>query len=278
MDFDRISAIYDREIVPIWGYPFSRLLFQQIPQTITGTVMEMGCSTGYLAVELAQRVQGKGRILALASSLDMIEIAFQRGEEVVREGKVFFQHHDLKTFRFAEGVFDLIFSNLGLYYLTDLESVLSETLRMLKPQGQAFFTFPMRGSFEDIFKHIVTCAENNNELEVARQIQLHQLEFPSPEEMLFLFHRVGFDDAALRLAPFEMMFRDGAALLESAFFRHHFLLEWQPHFRHLSAEEFVRELQDLFDVYRQGRDLKLLVRAGCISCSKPKSFPDERDL
>lgn len=269
MDFDRVSSIYDQEMVPIWGYPFSRLIFRQIPATLSGNVMEIGCSTGYLAVELAQRLHGKGRILALASSLDMIEMAFQRGEQVVREGKVFFQHHDLKTFRFATGVFDLIFSNLGLYYLPEVEPILSETLRMLKPNGRAFFTLPMRGSFAQILQQIAVCTDTLNESEVTRQILLDQMSCPSPEETLYLFHRTGFDDATVHLAPFEMIFSDGTALIESAFFRHHFLFEWRPYLKSVSFEKLLKELVDLFDVYRQGQEIKLHVRAGCISCSKP---------
>lgn len=268
MDFDRVSSIYDREIVPIWGYPFSRLLLKYVPATLNGTVMEIGCSTGYVSLELAKRLQGKGRIVALSSSMDMTEIAFRKGEDVVREGKVFFQHHNLKSFRFADGVFDLICSNLGLHYLDELETTLLESVRLLKPGGRAFFTLPMRGSFEELLSHIATCTENLGEMELTRQVLMHQVRFPAPEEFLYVLRRAGYDHVSLHLQPFQMIFPDGLSLLSSPFFRHHFLLEWRSFLQNMSFDTLLSELGDLLDVYRQGQEIKLWVRAGCFECTK----------
>lgn len=268
MDFDRVSNIYDREIVPIWGYPFSRLLLKHLPDVLQGTVMEVGCSTGYLSIELAQRLQGNARIVALSPSMEMVEQAFQKGEDVIREGKVYFQHHNLKSFRFADGVFELIYSNLGLHYLEDPEAMLVNSVRLLKPGGRAFFTLPIRGSFEELLSHIATCTENLQEMELTRQVLMHQVRFPAPEEFLYLLRKAGYDDVALHLQPFDMIFPDGHSLLTSAFFRHHFLLEWRAHLTQLPFDTLLSELADLLDVYRQGQEIKLSVRAGCFECTK----------
>lgn len=273
MDFERVSSIYDEEIVPIWGKPFSQLLVQKLPLTLSGTVLEIGCGTGYLAIELAQRLAESARLIALESSMGMIEKAFERGEQVVREGKILFQRHKLDHFHFADGVIDLIYSNLGLFYLPDPDNFLPRLLRLLKPGAPCVFTLPMRGSFTNLLHVISTTMEQLGEYELVRQIEFHKLRFPTPQEALFLLQRSGFDYATveLELSPFQMIFPDSEALLESAFFRHHFLLEWRSFLKNLSFEQFVGELRDVVDVYREGSDVKLWVRAGCINCRKPKN-------
>ncbi len=269
MDFDRISSIYDREIVPVWGRPFSQLLVQKLPNPLTGTVVEVGCGTGYLTIELAQRLADKARLIALEPSLEMIEIAFEQGEQVVREGKVLFQRHSLNDFQFADGVLDLIFSNLGLFYIAEPDHFLFKLLRLLKPGAPGVFTLPMRGSFENLFSVLSTTIERLDERELLRQLKFQRLGFPSPEEALFLLQRSGFGDVSLELHPFQMIFSDAAALLESAFFRHHFLLEWRPFLQKIDFQELLAELRDVIDVYRAGEDVKLWVRAGCLQCHRP---------
>jgi SAM-dependent methyltransferase len=268
MDLDRISNIYDEEIVPVWGRPFSLLLKQLLPPVLTGTVLEVGCGSGYLTVELSERLDEKGRIIAIEPYREMLEIAFRRCEQAISQKKVFFQHHDLGKLHFADGVINLIYSNLGLFYVGDPAAILMEWLRILRSGGRAYFTLPLRGSFREFFDPVCEYLLQQGERELVRQIQIFELQIPSHEEALYLFRRVGFEDVSISLSPFQMIFADGYSLLTSPFIRYHFIEEWRHYLRFMTMPQLLDQLQTLFDWRKSTGKISFVVKAGCLQGSR----------
>jgi len=268
MDLDRVGIVYDQEIVPIWGRPFSDLLRKYMPLPLTGTVLEVGCSSGYLSIELANFLAENSRIIALEPFQELLDIAFHKREDVILQKKVFFQHHFLETFRFADGVFSSIFSNLALFYVENPDHLLRELLRLLKPKGKSYFTLPLRGSFQSFFSTVKQHVLLRGEDEVAQQIDLLELGFPTPEEVLHLFNHAGFAELSLNVAPFQMIFEDTDLLIDSPFIRSHFIDEWKPYLKELSPEQFCLELKILFNEQKQSNKLALAIQAGCVQAAK----------
>lgn len=269
MDFDRVSAMYDTEIVPFWGRPFSQLLRSELPAALEGSILEIGCATGYLAIELAPALTERSRIIALEPSHDMLELAFANGQSFVRSKKIFFQNHDLQqTFRFTDDVFDLAYSNLGLYYRPSAERMLSEVLRVLQPGAKGFFTLPLRGTFDGFFQPILTYLEDCQEFELVKRIQMDGVRYPTPEEALYLLRSVGFDEVELKIHRFKMIFEDGQSLFQSPFIRYNFLEEWAFYLHRYPLGQLLPRWIELFDLLRQEQHIELAVEAGCLIATK----------
>lgn len=268
MNFDRVSSFYDEEIVPVWGQPFAQILLRELSTPLRGSLLELGAGTGYLARHLVPYLERKGRIIALEPFHEMLEVARERAEEAIRQKKLFFQHHELEHLRFADGVFDLVYSNLGLYYIEHPDNILYEVLRVLKPSCKGFFTLPLRGSFTDFFGPVQTYLQEVQEFEVVEQMELRSMLFRSPEQALYLLRSVGFEVVDLRIHRFKMLFEDAHKLFQSAFIRYNFLEEWKPYLRFLSLEQMVHELTELFEMMRNNKTIEFAVQAGCLIGTK----------
>ena len=98
-------------------------------------VLDVGCGTGTLAIELESRV-GAGNVRGIDASPEMIEVA---REKAARAGSdVDLQIALIEALPFADACFDLVTSSLMLHHLPgDLKRKgLAQIRRVLKPGGR----------------------------------------------------------------------------------------------------------------------------------------------
>ncbi len=102
------------------------------------TSLELGCGTGFFALNLAQAgVLATDGIAVTDISPGMVEVAQRNatglGFEV--EGRV----ADAERLPFDDASFDLVFGHAVLHHIPDVEQSLREVLRVLKPGGRFVF-------------------------------------------------------------------------------------------------------------------------------------------
>ncbi|GAB5469638.1 MAG: hypothetical protein Kilf2KO_26680 [Rhodospirillales bacterium] len=99
------------------------------------SVLDLGCGTGDLTVDLAKRVGLTGKVVGLDPDRDRLALAaltvpkFLTGLHF-RSGK----GEDLSTF--ASDSFDLVYSNYVFHWIADKERLMQEVHRCLKPGGR----------------------------------------------------------------------------------------------------------------------------------------------
>lgn len=105
---------------------------------LTGTVLDIGCGTGFLTTELLAWA-GEKHMLALDIALPMLQTT--RGK-LADAGNVMYLCADAERLPVAEHAVDHVVSNLALQWCRDLETVFTDIRRVLKPGCQlAFSTF-----------------------------------------------------------------------------------------------------------------------------------------
>ncbi|MCB9640890.1 MAG: methyltransferase domain-containing protein [Myxococcales bacterium] len=275
MDFERVAALYDRDIWPLWSGPFAQLLLREIPPQLEQPILEVFCNSGELSLVLLERLVGKARLIAIDPVQDLLDFAREKTAHYIRQQRVFYHHSELfDRFRLPDDLFGLSCSNLGLFYADPPDTMIEEMFRTLQPGGTVILTLPLRGSFLDLFGPTRTFLEQIGEEEAIRQLDMHEMQYRLPEQAMYLLHKVGFERVNLRRQSFRLFFDDAKSMLEHAFIRRGFLDLLLPVLRRHEREPVILGLIQLFDMMRAGKPLELVVRAGCLLAQKPQVEED----
>jgi malonyl-CoA O-methyltransferase len=157
--FASAAAAYDQ--VAVLQQEVGRRLLQRLdlvriqPQRI----LDLGSGTGQCIPEVTARYK-KAQLVALDIALPMLQQARKRGRWRRRPWCVC---GDAESLPFADGSFDLVFSNLMLQWCVELEVAFAELQRVLRPGGLLMFTSfgpdtlrELRGSWQqvDAYSHV----------------------------------------------------------------------------------------------------------------------------
>jgi demethylmenaquinone methyltransferase/2-methoxy-6-polyprenyl-1,4-benzoquinol methylase len=103
-------------------------------------ILDLGCGTGDLALNIAWLAAGETEITGLDYSLPMLERAKIKAEKAGAGGKVTFIHGEATSIPFPDGHFDAVGISFAFRNLTYQNPVrplhLAEVLRVLKPGGK----------------------------------------------------------------------------------------------------------------------------------------------
>lgn len=93
-------------------------------------ILELGCGNGIFTRDLLEAVKPEGRIVGLDSSEAILNMA----DHNCPEGE--FVLGDAQNLPFEDATFDAVVAAQLFCFLEDVDRALSETLRVLKPQGR----------------------------------------------------------------------------------------------------------------------------------------------
>ena len=115
-------------------------------------VLDVGCGTGTLAIELKSKV-GSGSVQGIDASPEMIAVAHAKSAKASVD--VDFRVALIESLPFPDGSFDLVTSSLMLHHLPeDLQRRgLAEVRRVLKPEGR-FMAMDLRAPGHSPLDHL----------------------------------------------------------------------------------------------------------------------------
>lgn len=137
--FDRAAADYDRAAVlqrEVGARLVERLDYVRLTPR---RILDLGSGTGTVSAALARRYP-RARILQMDVSLSMLRHARGRNRLRTWLGGMQFTAGDAERLPLAAGSFDLVLSNLAIQWCNDLEAVMAELRRVLRPGGLVMFT------------------------------------------------------------------------------------------------------------------------------------------
>lgn len=154
-----------------------------------GDALDLGCGDGSLTPIL---LDAAGPARWTGVDLEAREVAFAAGAGWYR-GVAAASAEDLP---FGDRAFDLVFANSALEHMSDLESVLAEIARTLRPGGRLVFTVPASTFHEVLLWPRLLRAVGGRRV-AERYLahldrRLHHLRYPSEEEWRTALARHGF--------------------------------------------------------------------------------------
>lgn len=144
-------------------------------------VLDLGCGTGHLTAQIAER---GAEIIGLDASASMIAQARQNYP------KLRFVLADARSFRFDDP-FDAVFSNAALHWVREADAVIASVAAALKPGGRFIFEMGAKGNNARVLKALTAVLE---EAGYAAKIPWF---FPSAAEYATLLEQQGFEVQSL---------------------------------------------------------------------------------
>ena len=125
MDHRQVNAQFAAELLAAVGGP-------------VGDVLDLGTGTAQIPVVVCQQAPAC-RVMAMDSSIPMLEIARYNIEVGGVRDRVQLAHGDARRLPYADAMFDVVMSNSIVHHLDDPAPVFREAVRVTKPGGRLFF-------------------------------------------------------------------------------------------------------------------------------------------
>ena len=274
---EKLARIYDDEILPVWSRRFGRMVLRDLDLPDRCQVLDLAAATGYPAVDIIRRLGPGSRFIAIDSSSALLDVARTKVEEMGAKGVFFRSELPGTRLPFADDVYDLVVSNLGLTELDEPAAALADYARVTVPGGEVRATIPLEGTFQefhDIYREVLTKHDRNDTL--ARLDEHIAVSYPTVADCEGWLRAAGLGRGHVEVDRFTMLFRSSREFFFAP------VIEFGP----LSAWKDIagagQEMQDIFwyikeaiDAYFEGRAFAATVVAGCLVGRKPLSPEDE---
>lgn len=168
------STLYDKKHDFVAEY--GKGLLEFVPKNAGQAILDLGCGTGVLTVQLAELCN---KIVGVDSARSMINRAKQQFSNIE------FKVCDALALPF-ENEFDLVFSNAVFHWISDHDTLLKNIHKVLKPQGLLVCEFGARGNIAVI---------ENAFTKVCNSLGYHyepKFNFPTTEDFGELLESNGF--------------------------------------------------------------------------------------
>lgn len=127
-----IESLIDRDHFRIGLLPFTRKAFGMIPRLGEPAIVDIGCGSGVVTVELA--LLSNGRVVGVDIDQRMLERLKRRAEESGLQNRVEAVNCSMHELKFAVDSFDIVWSE-GSIFVIGFERGLAQWRRFLRPGG-----------------------------------------------------------------------------------------------------------------------------------------------
>ncbi|MCI0490117.1 MAG: class I SAM-dependent methyltransferase [Blastocatellia bacterium] len=149
-DEKELAYRYDLFITPDWRDRFDTLVNEQIEMPTEGRLLDVNCGTGAHALEMAERMGGKGEVISLDPEPQRIEIARAKAQ-VKKVREVSFEQCVTSALPFADDHFDAVIGDASMLPANEIDGLLTEMVRVARPGARIVLKMITHGSFDEFF-------------------------------------------------------------------------------------------------------------------------------
>ena len=224
-DFSAPHIVRAYDEVALWSALFGLFLLDEVPLG-GGTVLDVGCGTGFPLIELAERLGPDAQV----HGIDPWTAGLARAREKIADRgtrNVTVHEGSATTMKFADGTFDLIVSNLGINNFTDRAGAMRECRRVARAGATLALTTNLQGHMQEFYDVFRQTLESLDDREGLQRLSAHVEERATIASVIGLMEGAGFSVRRVEQRQAVMRFRDGRALLNHHFIKLGFLGAWK---------------------------------------------------
>jgi ubiquinone/menaquinone biosynthesis C-methylase UbiE len=262
---DKLAKIYDAEILPIWARRFGKLLLRDLALPPKAMVLDVGCGTGYPALEILSKMDGDGRIIAIDPSSPMLDEARNKAGRLAGKRIFFRSEAAAPKLVFADDVYDLVLCNASLDEFDEPERAVREFARVAKQGGRVAVTLPLAGTFNEFFDLYREVLGKLDRQDAIDRLDAYMTHYPPLEQVEAWFEDAGLVDVTAEWDTFTLLFKSSREFFFAPLIEYGPLTEWkaiagkgQP------MQDAFWHLKAAIDAYYGGRPFAVTVNAGIV--------------
>ncbi len=255
--------------LPFWSAPFGLKLLDAIELKKNITALDIGFGLGFPLTEIAMRLGKTSKIYGI----DPWQAAIKRTEKKItfyNITNVELIEGQAEKIPLPDNSLDLISSNNGINNVTDLNQVLSECSRLLRPEGQFVQTMNLEASMVEFYNVMKSVLQATGLDDAVQSMYKHIYHKRKPlYEYKQKLEAFDFKVKSIHHHSFEYRFVDGTTLLEHYFIRLAFMDDWKRIVPESMQEEVFYQIEEqLNQIARHEGGVKLTIPFVVIDCEK----------
>jgi len=219
--FGRFAGQFESQVVPLWREVYDSLVGRA--QVAPGSaVLDVGTGTGEVALRAGKAAGSLGRVFAVDTEEEMLEIGRRKAKEL-GASNVTFERMDVQSLDLPDDTFDSVIGNYSICCVMSYDKALRECLRVLKPGGR--LTFNQSGPGDphefkvafDIFEKYKTTAPSKKlrEFREAKAMLSAAVErYKEVSATLDLMRRLGYESAEAETTTRVITYKDAGAFID----------------------------------------------------------------
>ena len=244
-----VVAAYDE--LPLWSAMAGLLLLQHVPLGRGIRVLDVGCGTGFPAIELAERLGPAGTVCGIDTWGEALERA--RFKARVRGvSNLELTTGDAASLPYPDAHFDRIVSNVGINNFERPEAVLRECRRAARPAARLCLATNLQGHMKEFYEIFAATLRETGDARALESLGEHIRHRATVDGLAALFDRAGWRLARVREGSASMRFASGGALLSHYFIKLGFLDGWKGVVPEDRREEVFARLEKNLDRTSEG--------------------------
>jgi len=266
---ERLARVYDAEVWPVFAQKFGAMLIGALDVRPGARVVEVGCATGGLTLELSRRFDAASRIVAVDEA-PFVPHARHKLEGEAGARRVTFEIGPAAPLALPDASADIVVANLAAGAFADPARAVRELARVLAPGGQAVITVPLRGSwteFLDIYRDVLL---DNGTPESAAALDQYVASLPDGAMATSWLTSAGLVDVELTVERWEILFKSAREFFFAP------LVELGPLSRWKRIAGRGEDMQDVFfftkeaiDTYFKGTAFPVTIVGAALRGRKP---------
>jgi ubiquinone/menaquinone biosynthesis C-methylase UbiE len=265
---ERLARVYDAEVWPIFAQKFGALLLGALDARPSARVVEVGCATGGLTLELTRRFDASARIIAV----DDAPFITHARAKLEAADRVTFEVGPAAPLPLPDASADVVVSNLEAAAFAEPARAMQEIVRVLAPGGQAVITTPLRGSwaeFLDIYRDVLL---ENGTPDSVSALDQYVASLPDGAAATAWLEAAGLVDVEVTVERWEILFKSAREFFFAP------LVELGPLSRWKRIGGRGSDMQDVFfftkeaiDTYFKGTAFPITIVGAAVKGRKPTS-------
>jgi len=267
-DYDSaaFTDVYDE--LPLWSAPFGLHLLERVVLCDSINVLDVGSGCGFPALELAQRMGRKCKVIGV-DPWEAGPAKARRKASVMGISNVWFVPGEAERLPFKSGRFGLVTSNNGINNVRDQEEALLECARVAASDAQFVLTSNLPGTmgfFYAVFERTLRECGLERCVKIMRR---HIEEKRKPAgHLTTLLDRTGWRVLTCEEGQFTMRYADGTTMLRHFFIRAAFLPGWWEIVPPERRNAFFARLEIDLNIAAKGDGVVLYIPYVCIDCRR----------